>query len=82
MARPKISVIVLNWNNYKDSKECLASLMNQNYTNLDIIFVDNGSTDKSADRLKKEFKNIKFICNTENFGYAKGNNIGIKHAIK
>jgi GT2 family glycosyltransferase len=44
---PMISIIILNWNGWKDTLECLESLKNINYNNYTIILVDNGSTDDS-----------------------------------
>ncbi len=79
--KPKISVIVLNWKGYKDSRECLNSLMKQKYQNLEIILVDNESDKNELEKIKKEFPKIITKANNENFGYAKGNNIGIKCAI-
>ncbi|NMC61155.1 MAG: glycosyltransferase, partial [Candidatus Methanofastidiosa archaeon] len=41
--QPEVSIIVLNWNNWKDTIECLESLYRISYTNYNIILVDNGS---------------------------------------
>lgn len=49
---PKVSIILLNWNGWQDSIECLDSLYNINYTNYDIIFIDNGSKDDSVIKIK------------------------------
>jgi len=79
---PKVAIIILNWNNYADTKECLESLENLTYQNYEIIVVDNGSTDGSAARLQAEFPQHKFIKNEENLGFAGGNNLGIRYAWK
>ena len=79
---PKVAIIILNWNNYADTKECLKSLENLTYPNYEIIVVDNGSTDGSAARLEAEFPQFKFIKNEENLGFAGGNNVGIKYALE
>ncbi len=47
-AEPKVSIILLNLNGYKDTRDCLESLAQLKYTNFDVIVVDNGSTDDSA----------------------------------
>ena len=78
----KVSIIVLNWNNYNDSAECLESLNNIDFPNCEIILVDNASEDGSAERLKMNYPNISLIKNHDNYGYAKGNNVGIKQALK
>jgi GT2 family glycosyltransferase len=79
---PKVSLIMLTWNNYQDTKKCLESLRKITYPNCKIIVVDNGSTDKSGERLKKEFPQYRFIRNDSNLGFAEGNNVGIRHALK
>lgn len=79
---PKVAIIVLNWNNYADTKECLESLENATYPNYEIIVVDNGSTDGSAARLEAEFPRHKFIRNKENLGFAGGCNVGIKVSLE
>ena len=78
----QVSIIVLNWNNYQDTKECLESLRKSTYPNCKIIVTDNGSTDKSGERLKKEFPQYTFIYNDSNLGFAEGNNVGIRYALK
>lgn len=46
----------------------------------EIIVVDNNSSDESCTMVKQNFPNVKLIENTENLGFSKGNNIGVKHA--
>lgn len=77
-----VSVIIVNYNGKKWLKKCFDSLLNQTYKNFEIIFVDNNSSDDSIDFLEKNYKDkrIKIIKNTENSGFAGGNNIGIKEA--
>ncbi len=52
MQNPKISIIILNWNRWKDTIECLESLYTIIYPNYEIIVVDNGSTDGSVKKIK------------------------------
>lgn len=75
-----ISIVILNWNGKKITEECLNSIKKQTFKNYEIILVDNASTDGSLEYLKKKFPKISLIQNKENYGYAKGNNIGIKKA--
>lgn len=49
---PKVYVIVLNWNGWKDTIECLESLYKMSYPNYQIVVVDNGSTDDSVEKIK------------------------------
>ena len=48
---PKISIIILNWNGWKDTIECLESLYQITYPNYEIILVDNGSIDESIKKI-------------------------------
>jgi GT2 family glycosyltransferase len=75
-----ISIVVLNWNGKEITEECLNSIKKQTFKDYEIILVDNNSTDGSSEYLKKRFPKINLIQNKENYGYAKGNNIGIKKA--
>ena len=124
----KVTVVILNWNGWEDTIECLESLFQVNYPNYDVIVVDNDSDDVSVEKIKeycegkinvksKLFKynpnnkpikiceynendlktsqkgekndfnihsNHKLILikNNANYGFAGGNNIGIKYALK
>ncbi len=80
MKKPLVSVIVLNWNNKQDLEVCLNSLAKQTYPNYEVIVVDNASTDDSVNLVKKKFSKFRLIENKENYGFAKGNNIGINQA--
>ena len=75
---PLVSVIIVNYNGIVYLDECFSSLMMQTYPSIEIIFVDNGSSDDSIEYVKNKFPLIKIIANKENMGFAKGNNIGIK----
>jgi len=77
----KISIIILNWNGYKDTAECLESLKKIKYSNYNIIVVDNGSTDGSAEKIEQNHPDVKLIQNKENLGFSEGNNIGIREAL-
>jgi GT2 family glycosyltransferase len=48
----KVSIIILNWNGWKDTIECLESVYQINYPNYDVIVVDNGSQNKSVEMIK------------------------------
>ena len=75
-----VSVIVLNYNAGELLLNCIESIKKSAYKNLEIIVVDNISTDKSQEICKEKYPNIKLIQNDENFGYCEGNNIGIREA--
>ncbi len=79
----KIGVVILNYMNYRDTAECVESILNQTYPNYEIIIVDNGSTNQSYEVLKFLFSDnplVSLIKNERNMGFAKGNNLGIRYA--
>lgn len=126
MDNPEVTIIILNWNGWDDTIECLESLYQITYSNYDIIIVDNHSKDKSIEKIKdyvngnirvkskffnynsknKPIKILEYtkkeslaneiqykddlksdtkliiIKNEKNYGFAEGNNIGIKYALK
>ena len=49
---PKVAIIILNWNGWKDTVECLESVYNLGYPNYQVLVVDNGSTDDSIEKIK------------------------------
>ena len=75
-----VSIIVLNYNAGELLLNCINSLKKSTYTNLEIIVVDNISSDGSQKKCKEKFPEIKLIQNNENLGYCEGNNIGIREA--
>ena len=77
---PLVSIIVLNYNAGELLLNCIESVKKSSYKNLEIIVVDNISTDKSQKTCKEKHPDIKLIQNDENFGYCEGNNIGIREA--
>ena len=73
-----VSVIIVNWNGKKWLKKCLNSLQNQTFKSIEIVLVDNASSDGSLEYLKKYYPKVNIIKNKENLGYPKAANIGIK----
>lgn len=82
MKNKKISVIVAVYNTEKYVGKCLNSLLNQTYQNLEIIVVEDGSTDNSKKVLEKYSNNdkIKLIYNKKNSGLSYSRNIGLENA--
>jgi GT2 family glycosyltransferase len=76
-----VYAVTVNWNRSSDTLDCLASLSHSTYNNLRILVVDNGSTDGSPELISSEFPMIEQIHNTENLGFARGYNLGMKHAL-
>jgi len=126
--KPHIAIILLNWNGWKDTIECLESLFRIKYPNYSVIIIDNGSKDQSIANLRKYCHNkcpvqspffrydstnkpieifeldkaesengvfnkdfyctfpsnrrLILIKNNKNYGFAEGNNIGIRFALR
>jgi GT2 family glycosyltransferase len=78
---PPVTCIILNWNGWQDTIECLEAVKQCTYTNLTIVVVDNGSTNDSVARIKSSRPDIHLLESGKNLGFAGGNNIGIRHAI-
>lgn len=79
-ARPKIAVIILNWNNAPDTLECLASVYESKYPNFEVYVADNGSTDGSLAKIRKAYPQATYVENRVNLGFAEGNNRAIEKA--
>jgi GT2 family glycosyltransferase len=79
---PKVSVIIVNWNGLRDTIERIESLDKINYSNFEIIVVDNGSKSDDARILRNKFKEIRLLELKRNIGFAIGNNIGIMVALQ
>ena len=75
-----VSIVVLNWNGLRFLSPCLNSLKNQTQQQLQIILVDNGSTDGSVEFVKENFPSVEVVENHRNLGFAEGMNVGIKTA--
>jgi GT2 family glycosyltransferase len=79
MIVPSTSIIVLNYNTRDLLIDCLASI--QRYaSDCEVIVVDNASTDHSALAVQQEFPAVKLIANTDNCGFARGINAGLRAA--
>ena len=77
---PLVSIIILNFNAGKLLLNCIESLTKLAYQNIELIIVDNVSTDNSQNQCKEKFPQVKLIQNEKNSGYCGGNNVGIKNA--
>lgn len=71
---PKVSIIILTYNGKAHALECLKSLRKISYRDKEIILYDNGSSDGTAEVVKKRFKQVKVIHRKDNIGYCSGTN--------
>ncbi|HDY67076.1 MAG TPA: glycosyltransferase family 2 protein [Candidatus Scalindua sp.] len=78
---PLVYIIILNWNGWRDTVECVESVLKITYPSYRILIVDNGSTDESAKILSQKFPNIEILQTGKNLGYAGGNNRAIERAL-
>lgn len=70
-----VSISIVNWNAEELLKNCLRSLFeHESGVSLEIIVVDNGSTDGSLSMVRSEFPFVKLVVNDENLGFASANN--------
>jgi GT2 family glycosyltransferase len=76
-----VYVIILNWNGWKDTAECVESCLKLSYADSRILIVDNGSSDDSEAILRERFPDIELIQTGVNLGFAGGNNAGIRYAL-
>lgn len=75
--KPTVSIIVLNWNGKQYLETCLSSLIQQTYSDIEIIFVDNGSCDGSVEFVKSKYPGVIIVHHDKNLGFAMGVNSGI-----
>jgi GT2 family glycosyltransferase len=78
----KVSVIIVNWNGKELLKTCLDSLETQTFRDFKVVLVDNGSNDGSVEFVRENYPQVEIITLDKNYGFARGNNIGIEEALK
>lgn len=78
--RPLVSIVTINYNQLQHTLDLLASLQKVSYSNVEIIVVDNYSTQDPTAAIKKQYPKVMVIRSEANLGFAGGNNLGIKAA--
>ncbi len=79
---PLVVIVVLNWNGKENTCECLNSIANLQYSNYEVVVVDNASTDGSPEFFRINFPQFTLIKNLKNLGFGEGLNVGIREAAK
>ena len=86
MKNPKLSIVILAWNNQKDLQACIESIQDTYQAYYQLIIVDNSSTDNTDEYLANLSQNwdakqakLQVITNSQNLGYAAGNNIALEY---
>jgi len=77
----QVSCVVLNWNGWRDTVECLNALKRSAYPCLRLIVVDNGSSDDSVARIQASHPDVLLLETGRNLGFAGGNNVGLRQAL-
>ena len=77
---PFVTIIILNWNNWQDTLECLDSVSQLDYPNFKIIVFDNGSVNDSVIKIKENYgSSIILLESPQNLGFAGGNNLSLEY---
>lgn len=79
---PSVYAVVLTYNHYEDTRECLESLAKIDYANLSTLVVDNGSSDGTPDKVRADFPQVQVIETGSNLGVPWGYNVGFSHALQ
>ena len=80
---PRVVVIVLTWNGRDLTLACLESLRSARATGVEIVVVDNGSSDGTASAIRERHgERVTIIENAANLGFSAGNNVGIAYALR
>ncbi|GAB4498176.1 MAG: glycosyltransferase family 2 protein [Saprospiraceae bacterium] len=79
-SRPLVSIITVNFNQTDATCDLLDSIRRQDYRNLEIFVVDNGSRENPAQVFWEKYPEVKFIRSEQNLGFAGGNNLALEHA--
>jgi hypothetical protein len=80
--RPSVWAVVLGFNLAEDTVISFQSLLKSDYPNLRLVLVDNASKDDTVERVLKEVPEADIIQMDDNIGFARGNNVGIAHALR
>src|SRR5580698_3397724 len=81
-AGPLVCCVLVNWNGWQDTIDCLQSLALQDYQDLHVVVVDNSSTDDSVARIYESCPGIEVIEAAANQGFSAGCNLGIRRAFE
>ncbi|TET16427.1 MAG: glycosyltransferase, partial [Candidatus Cloacimonadota bacterium] len=75
-----ISVVIVTYNNEEEIGTCLDSILQEDSPVYEVLVIDNASRDKTLDSLDRYKDRVKIVKCEENYGYARGNNIGFEKA--
>ena len=75
---PLVSIVILNWNCQQFLPQCIESVLKQTYHPIELILMDNASTDDSITWVKEHYPDLTVMQNDVNLGFAKAHNLGIR----
>lgn len=78
MSRPSVAAVVLTYNRWDLIRACLPTVLAQDWPDLEVCVVDNGSTDGTPAKLAAEFPGVKVLALPQNLGFAGANNAGVR----
>lgn len=79
--KPKVAVVIINWNSWAHMEGCLMSLRETAYRDMTVVVVDNASSDDSVDKIAARFHDVVILRNEKNLGTSGGNNTGMRYAL-
>lgn len=78
MAKPRVAIVILNWNGVHFLEQFLPSVLASTYENKEVVVIDNASTDTSVAYLREQYPQVRVVINDRNYGFAGGYNEGLK----
>lgn len=81
----EVYILILNWNGWRDTVDCVESVLQLDHPSFHILVIDNGSKDESVRELRRRFgslDNVEIVETGANLGFAGGNNAGIRLALE
>ncbi|MFZ5567205.1 MAG: glycosyltransferase family 2 protein [Pseudomonadota bacterium] len=81
-ATSAVTAVILNWNRWRDTVACVLSVQAQDYPTLDVLVVDNGSSDDSEQMLREQLPDTELVQSGRNLGFGGGCNLGIRRAVQ
>lgn len=79
---PRVTIVLLNWNDSDETLACLRSLRQLDYPSYDVVVVDNGSSDGSVRAIREQFPGATVVELGHNVGFTGGNNAGLRLALE
>ncbi len=77
---PSVCIVLINWNQLNLTLDCLESIGKINYSNYRVVVVDNNSKEDPKNKIKASYPHTEVLQQTENLGFAEGNNVGFRYA--